>query len=964
MDRTIIPGAFRMAAAVLLALAGALPLGAGDVPAEPAVDAKTAAFFEQQVRPVLKESCFKCHGGEAKIKGGLRLTARDGVLAGGDTGPAVDLKNPDASLLLKMIRWTDDDHQMPPKTKLAPDKIAILTAWVKQGAPWSGPQGPTAEELAAAAKKADAEARDYWFYQPLAKSAVPKPADAQWSAPIDAFVRARLDAKGIKPAAEADRRTLIRRATYDLIGLPPTPAEVEAFAKDPDPQAYDKLLDRLLASPQYGEKWGRYWLDLVRFAETNGYERDGDKPNAWRYRDYVIKAFNEDKPYDQFVREQLAGDLFDKPTPDSITATGYYRLGTWDDEPADQEQNQYDYFDGIVSTTAQGMLGLSMGCARCHDHKKDPLSQEDYYRFLAFFHSIKPHAKNGPNLETVIAHDDSQRAAWDGAVKALQARLDATEADFRQKAGSAAARDFEDLSYRYYRGAWETLPAFDELKAESEGKLPGGLIDTAPTTRDSDYGFVYTGTLVVPKDGAYTFALDSDDGSRLIVDGHQVVLYDGIHGVGSPQQGKATLKKGRVPLRLEYFQHVGGRGLTLSWAGPGVDGRSLTRDGAARDKAEAGLADQINARGQEVLGKEAFAAYRKDRRDLERLKKDPPGDQSALSAVEGDTRETFVLARGNPHSPTKKVAPGFPHILGVPDPQDGPKRRLALADWIASPTNQLSSRVIVNRLWQFHFGKGIVSTANDFGHFGELPSDPALLDWLAADFVANGWRIKRFHKQLMTSRTYRLSSRDDAQALAKDPQNDLHWRFSMRRLTAEEIRDSILAIDGTLNPSMGGPSIFPPMPEEVLATSSRPHEAWGHSPPDEAARRSVYIKVKRSLLYPLLAAHDFADTDTTCPVRFATTVPTQALTMLNSSLMAEQSAAFARRLRKEAGEDPAKQVRLALALATQREPTEREVGRGTGFLHDLQQQDKLTDQHALETFCLMVLNLNEFVYLD
>jgi hypothetical protein len=940
--------------------AAALPLAsAGAADGQP--DAATAKFFTDEVRPILQDSCLKCHGGETKIKGGLRLTGHEAVLTGGDNGPAIDLKDAEASLLVKMIRWTDDDHQMPPKAKLAQAKIDVLVKWVKLGAPWSGAEGPSAEELAAAAKKADAEAKNYWFYQKIVPPAVPKPADAQWAvSPIDAFIRTRLDAKGIKPGAEADRRTLIRRATYDLTGLPPAPAEVEAFVKDADPQAYDKLLDRLLASPQYGEKWGRYWLDLVRFAETNGYERDGEKPNAWRYRDYVIKAFNEDKPYDQFVREQLAGDLFEKPTADSITATGFYRLGTWDDEPADQEQNQFDYFDGIVSTTAQGMLGLSMGCARCHDHKKDPLSQEDYYKLLAFFHSIKPHANNGGNLETVIARDDSQRAAWDGRVKDLQDRLDAIEADFRKKAGGGAVRDVEDLSYRYYRGAFEALPKFDELKPESEGKLPGGLIDTAPTTRDSDFGFVYSGALIVPQDGTYTFVLDSDDGSRLTVAGRQVLLYDGIHGTGTPQQAEVALKKGRVPLRLDYFQHVGGRGLSLSWAGPGVGGRSLSHE-----KGEVPFGDLINARGLEVLGKEGFATWRKARRELEQLKKDPPGEQKALSAVEGDTRETFVMVRGNPHVTGKKVLPGFPHILGFPEPaQDGPKRRLVLADWIASAANPLTGRVIVNRLWQFHFGKGIVSTANDFGHFGELPSDQALLDWLATDFVARGWKIKRFHKQVMTSRTYKLASTDDAAALAKDPQNDLHWRFSMRRLTGEEIRDSILTVDGTLNPVMGGPSVFPPMPAEVLATSSHPADVWGRSSADDAARRSVYIKVKRSLLYPLLAAHDFADTDASCPVRFATTVPTQALTMLNSSLMAEQSAAFARRLRKDAGADPAKQVRLALALATQREPADKDVVRGLAFLRDLQQKDKLADERALETFCLMVLNLNEFVYLD
>ncbi len=924
-------------------------------------DAQAAAFFATEVRPLLEQSCFKCHGGEAKIKGGLNLTTYAGVLTGGDTGPAVDRLKPEDSLILKMISWSDDDHQMPPKKKLAQDKIDILTKWAKLGAPWSGAGGEP--PATAPPGTFDAAAKNYWFYNKPKAAAVPAVLNQKWvRSPVDAFILNGLEAKGLHPAPEADRRVLIRRATYDLTGLPPTAEEIDQFVADGAPNAYEKVVDRLLASPHYGEKWGRYWLDLVGFAETNGYERDGNKPNAWRYRDYVIRALNQDKPYDQFITEQLAGDEIDKPTPDSITATGYYRLGLWDDEPADPEQLHYDVMDGIVSTTAQAMLGMTMGCARCHNHKKDPLLQEDYYRLLAFFHSIKPMANDGPNIETEITRDPAATASFEQKLRELQAQSDAIEDDFRKRLdskGGAPACDIEDLGYRYYRGAWETLPNFDEMKAESQGKLPRGQFDTSPTTRDSDYGFVFTGTLVVPADGQYTFTVDSDDGSRLAIGGKQVLEYDGIHGLGSPKHCEVPLRKGRVPIRLDYFQHVGGFGLAVSWSPAGGKERTLTPGGK-----EQSFADVFRQRGEEVLGKEVIERQRRILKAIEELKRNPPGVEKALSVSEGQFRDTFVMTRGNPHVQGKQVTAGFPRILGFPDPPKGARLRLALAQWIANPDNPLPARVMVNRIWQFHFGKGIVSTANDFGRFGQLPSNQPLLDWLAREFVAGGWKIKSMQRLLMTSSTYRMSSKDDPAALSKDPEAELVWRYPMRRLTAEEIRDSILAVNGSLNLDLFGPSIYPAMPAEVLATSSHPGDVWGHSSAEESSRRSIYIKVKRSLLYPLLSAHDFADTDTSCPVRFSTTVPTQALTMMNSAFIGEQASIFAARLRKQAPEGIDAQARLGLRMVTQRPAAEDEVKRARDFVQELEKKDGLTPERSLEMLCLLMLNLNEFVYLD
>ena len=747
-------------------------------------------FFEKKIRPVLVERCYSCHSADAKkLKGGLRVDGRAELLQGGDSGPSIVPGQPDKSSLVRALRYTDPDLQMPPKEKLPAAIVDDFARWVVMGAPWPGSDASKAPAPKREGFEITAADRAYWAFQPLKRPAPPAGAHL-----VDALLLPKLREKGLSPAPPATREVLIRRATYDLTGLPPSPEEVEAFAKDPAPDAYEKLLDRLLASPRYGEKWGRHWLDLVRFAETNGYERDGDKPNAWRYRDYVIRSFNEDKPYDVFLKEQLAGDEMEPRTPDAIIATGYYRLGLVDDEPADRDLAKYDGLDGIVSTTSQVMLGLTLGCARCHDHKKDPIPQTDYYRFLAFFHGINATARDGPAAETVLARDEAAHAAFDRKLRPLE----------------------------------------DELKATK------------------------------------------DDARR-----------------------KALLKS------------------------------------------------------------------------IEQLRKQAPKDEKALSVSEsGRPPDTFLLRRGNPRVQGDKVEPGYPAVLGVPDPDlskaakgRSSGRRTVLADWIASPKNPLTARVMANRLWQHHFGRGIVPTSSDFGRLGEAPTHPELLDALAAELVARGWRLKDMHRLLMTSAAYRASSKDVAAALAKDPANELFWRFPMRRLLAEELRDSILAVNGTLNLKAGGPSVYPPLPKEVLSTSSTPKSVWGTSTPEEAARRSVYIKVKRSLVVPLLAAHDVADTDSSCAVRFATTVPTQALTLLNSEFMNEQAALFARRLEREAPGDVDAQVRLALRAVTQRAPAAPEVARGRALV-DALRGDGLEPGKALAAFCLMALNLNEFVYLD
>jgi hypothetical protein len=958
----------------------------------PSPSPEAIAFFESRVRPVLVENCAKCHGA-SKHKAGLRLDSRAAALAGGDSGPAVVPGNLEESLLLLAVGYQDEGLKMPPSKPLAPQQVADLTRWVKMGAPWpGGDQAP-----APAARKTEmvvtAKDREHWAFRPVRRPTPPSVKDPAWLAnPIDAFILASLEAKGLRPNPPASRQELIRRAYYDLIGLPPTPAEVDAFVADTSPDAYTALIDRLLDSPRYGEKWARHWLDLVRFAETNSYERDNPKPNAWRYRDYVIRAFNNDKPYDRFIREQLAGDELADGGAEGLVATGYYRLGIWDDEPTDRDQAFYDGIDDIVATTGQVFLGLTVDCARCHDHKLDPIPQKDYYRLVAFFRNINHFRNGGPTDEAPYLADDEARRDYEQAIRErrkkeneLQAEISAIEADFRtryaqEKGTQVRQPDLDALQFRFYRDTWDRLPNFDLIRPEDAGTLARPYFELAPRMRDQAFGFVFEGVLIVPADGTYTFHLDSDDGARLSVAGRTILEYDGVHELGQGRTASAELPRGRVPIRLDYFQRSDRFGLRVAWSGPGFERRPLStpeeqgQTGASDPAVE--LASHMRAYGARFLGAERYEHYRQLRKSLRNLTRSTPGAPMALCVTEAGpiAPETFVLLRGNPHVKGDRVEPAFLQVLGgstavIPTPPPGARtsgRRLVLADWIASSDNPMTARVLTNRLWQHHFGRGIVRSPNNFGLQGDKPTHPELLDWLAAEFLARGWRLKPLHRLIMTSNAYRMSSRANPEALAKDPANDLFWRFDMRRLSAEEIRDSILALTGELSLHMYGPGVYPAIPPEVMAGQSQPGKGWGRSSPEEQARRSVYIHVKRSLLTPILESFDIAETDRSTPARFSTTQPTQALAMLNSEFLNRQAALLAARLRREADTDARAQVALGLRLATGRRPTEAEVDRGLRLIAAVRAEPgkDTNDESALQAFCLVALNLNEFLYLD
>jgi Protein of unknown function (DUF1553)/Protein of unknown function (DUF1549) len=719
----------------------------------------------------------------------------------------------------------------------------------------------------------------HWAFQPVQRPDLPAVSDPAWSCnPIDRFVLAKLEAEGVKLVGAADRRTLIRRLYLDLIGLPPTPNEVRTFLDDRSPDAVAKVVDDLLARPQYGERWARHWLDVVRYAETNGYERDGDKPHAWRYRDYVIDALNQDKSYNRFLVEQLAGDEVDGSDASAQIATTFLRLGTWDDEPAEPLVDRYDQLDDVLGTAATAFLGITLRCARCHDHKYEPFSQVDYYRMLAVFEPLQRPRIDRLEVDRPVGTEAELAAYHAGIAKA--------DAEF--------ARVWERI-------AGLVRPELDQLFAPKDGKpgkkrtsLPGEAVKafrTEPGKRSRDQ-----------RDIVRQFAEKLEAEARAIAPAEVVAAL-------KPLDDWVAAIRARVPKQLPR----------------------------------------------------AYTWYE---------------DGSKVPV-------THVFKRGDPTRPGVAVEPGVPAVLAArqPDPPQptvgSSGRRLWLARWLTSPENPLVTRVIVNRVWQFHFGEGLVASSNDFGVMGEAPSHPELLDWLASELMTSGWRLKPLHRTIVLSQTYQRSSAFDLEAAKVDPKGTLLWRWRQRRLEAEVVRDSILAVSGQLNPRMGGPGFYPKLPRAVLEGQSKPGDGWGESDDREQSRRSIYIFTKRCLAVPELELLDVPDNTSSCERRMVSTTGPQALTFLNGAFIQEQARHFATRLVTEAGQTPKDQVERAFALAVGRSPRPEESRAAVDFLETQERQiqadtvnrngkaglePREARQKALEAFCLIILNINEFVY--
>ena len=835
-----------------------------------------------------------------------------------------------------------------------------------------------------AAQDSSNRAPRHWAYQPVRPIDSPAVNNAAWEHnPIDAFIFENLQNEQLSPNPQADKLVLLRRACYDLTGLPPSQKQVDDFLADETPDAWIRLIDQLLDSPHYGEKWGRHWLDAVRWAESNGYERDADKRNMWKYRDYVIDAINADKPYDTFILEQIAGDVLPHPTPESIIATGFLRLGLYDDEPADLDLFYYDYYDDIINTVSRSTLAMSLSCARCHDHKADPISQKDYYSFLAHLRklAIPPRIRNEDAMSRTVFSKQEQReldkkieAATD---RIIMARLKSWEAINRilNRAGSRRTESAlfpTNLRYGFTTETWtESLPDPDQIDFIAQGALDNGAIllarDLSEISKFDNPGAAWEirGRIHLPVGGRQNFRATilgggwmylgnklvfAKTGSNQIQENFSVDLTAGDHDLTLVVSGARN-----PTLNLTWVREDG----EIPWVKTSSWKNLQSRVTNNSDKGQPEGDDLASAEEAEIA---AWKQYTPLRQQLQ--------DALVTAAFNGDEQKpTHVLLRGSPGAHGEQVYPAFPEIFaraGYAHPADREEdSRLALARWIASKGNPLTSRVAVNRIWQHHFGRGLVRSSDEFGKLGQEPTHPRLLDWLAREFVRIDWRMKPLHRLIMTSKTYRMSSSPNDRALAVDPLNDLFWRYNMRRLTAEEIRDSVLKVTGNLDPQVGGPSVFPSLPEEVLQTASRAAMRWRlDAGPEHQNRRSIYTFVRRSLLDPMMSTFDVADTDISCPVRFNTTVPAQALAMMNSRFANDHARLLARRIGKSAPGDPFSLVQHGFQLVLGRPPQPVELQNSVDLMESMRQNYGHDLSTALERFSLVMLNLNEFIFLD
>lgn len=799
----------------------------------------TSALVAQDAVSILQNQCGSCHGSAAMA--GLDLRQREGLLKGGARGPSLVPGNANASLLIQAVRKTGALKMPPGKSGLKPEEIETLARWVDAGAPWSKTVAPSEP--------------NWWSFKKVQRPTPP----GTGANPVDAFIEAKLTEKKLKPVGMAGKRTLIRRATFDLHGLPPTPAEVDAFLADTSAEAFAKLVDRLLASPRYGERWGRHWLDVVRYADTGGFETDIYFPNAWRYRDYVIAAFNNDKPYNRFVQEQVAGDEL---WPDNLDldggfevprekldhlqariATGLYTIG-----PAYHEaalfggQVRYEWLTDVVDTTGEAFLGLTLGCSRCHNHKFDPLTQRDYHAMMAVF-------------------------------------------------ATSEEREIPVVSQFNIFGFKSGYPNW--LKVEDlKGAI--GRIEQAARKR------------VVDK-------------VRARFSAEILAAYD------TPQL-KRTPAERALAAKLEG---------TLTQAG--------LQENAEGKEADIPLTPEEDAEKKRLIVELGHAA----------LKANPVAQTATVLGPAAKRLDTFMTHRGDWRARGEKVDAALPAVLAANVKVDDQQRRSSLAQWLTDPAHPLTARVMVNRVWHWHFGRGIVATPSDFGRQGEAPTHPELLDWLTSEFVAQGWSVKKLHRQIMLSAAYqRASDGSDANQLI-DANNHFLWRMNRQRIDGETLRDSMLAASGVLNMKMGGRPVIPPLSSEeytVMWSRSQWPEALD---PREHTRRSVYLYVKRTFPLPMLSTFDVPDTSLSCSRRDSTTVAPQALTLINGEFSLKQAARLAERAR---GLDAADPLTALWRLALGRVPTTAEKARAQAMVQ--------ADAQGLERLALVIFNMNEFLYID
>jgi hypothetical protein len=830
--------------------------------------------FTDHIRPIMERSCWNCHGEAAQLSD-LDLSSREGALEGGTKGPAIVPGRAEDSRLFRMVAGLDQPFMPMSGDPLSDAELVAVRTWIDEGAHWDAGEVTVAADALAALEN-DAlppGARDYWAFQHPEQA--PVPASKTFDHPIDRFLEASRQDAGATAAPRADRLTLLRRAYLDLIGLPPTLEQVEEFLADTERGAWERLIDKLLDSPHYGERWGRHWLDVARYADTDGFEQDYVRPNAWRYRDYIIDAFNDDKPYNQFLREQMAGDELDHVTDETRIATGFLRSGPRVNfREKDNPERRHDYLDDMLATVGRGVLGMTVHCARCHDHKYDPIPQRDYYRLSAVLRSAyDPYDWLSPN-ESDIGPD----ADWNETNSRLLPGAPANDVE-------EAARINAPVEDEVARLAGE----LEELPAPLRKKLLEEKVPTVP--------------------------------NEALVDARNALS------------------------------------------------KSLTEDLAASAEEEAGSAEDSGASGSEAISLLDSFVKAKLRLHTKPLVR-------ALFDMGGDPTPVHVLYRGDHRNPGPPVAPGVPSVLGIGlEPYTveplgwSSGRRLALARWLVQPNHPLTARVMVNRVWQHHFGRGIVRSEANFGRTGTPPTHPELLDWLAVEFVKSGWSLKALHRLIVTSTAYRQSSTLDAAKLEADFENALLSRFPLRRLDADAIRDTVLKVSQRLDATPFGPAdeIEVQPDGEVIAKDS-----------PKGQRRSIYVQQRRSKPVTMLEAFDAPQLKPNCLRRTKSTVASQALEMMNSEILRTSSRYMAGRIMDEAGEDPAAQVNRAYMTALGRLPSAGERADAVSTLTEMtnawrRRLDERVPMEpkvmkarwlALATLCHTVLNSAEFLYID
>ncbi len=836
--------------------------------------------FSKDVKPILENRCIKCHGASMQM-GKLGLHSREAAMKGGEKGPVLVPGKPQESSLYRKVAGLEKP-MMPMDGKLSAGEIKILESWIAEGASWDGAAiSGGASNLSALERYTPPDAaKSYWAFQRPVKAPVP-PVEAEWRAnPVDAFLKKTLDARGLKPAPLADKRVLLRRAFLDLTGLPPTPPQVREFMEDQSPDAWKNLIERLLASPQYGERWGRHWLDVARYADSNGYEHDFDRPNAWRYRDYVIQAFNKDLPFDKFLEEQFAGDEMEEATQDRLIATGFLRnYAKVGFREKDNPQFRHEYLDDMIATIGRGVMGLTVQCARCHNHKFDPIGQKDYYTLQASLFGVVE--VDHP----LVPADEAKR--YQDAVASVASRVKPLKGEIKKI----------------------NLPYEEKLLVDKYKKWPANIQEAIFTPEEKRTA----GQVLLANQIIRTTRVTDAEIDKLISEADRV-------------------RKRELETKVREIEKERPKSIPVAMGMTDGDYR-FTPDGAGDEPAPGkGIQREVEEGSYLSDGSKPYQA--------------PP---------------SYFLHGGDMLSKGSAMKPAFLTVVddgGLPTElqpvhRRTSGRRLALAKWLGSDKNPLTARVMVNRIWHHHFGRGIVSTLDNFGKVGDLPTHPELLDWLAVEFMERGWSVKNMHRLLMSSRAYRMSSGFiDEGNMAKDADNLYWWRFRSQRLEAEIVRDSILAVSGSLNAKMGGPAVFPELPSEVLASMDK--GIWRRkSDGPEVWRRSVYVYRKRGLPLPFFEVFDLPDQNITCGRRNVSTVPTQALTLMNNEWVINQARRLADRVATEAAGGPDEQVERAYLVALGRPPSAGEKRVGVEFLKE----------RTLADFAHVLLNLNEFVYL-